>query len=64
MLGLRLDEPLVLEPVADAVDEAGLERMERLGLATVTHRGGTNTEIALTPRGRLLGDGVTAEILT
>jgi oxygen-independent coproporphyrinogen III oxidase len=63
MLGLRLDEPLPLEPVAGAVDEAGLERMERLGLATVTHRDGADTAISLTRRGRLLGGGVTAEIL-
>jgi oxygen-independent coproporphyrinogen III oxidase len=63
MLGLRLDEPLVLEPVAAAVDEAGLERMQRLGLATVTHPGVSKAAISLTRRGRLLGGGVTAQIL-
>jgi oxygen-independent coproporphyrinogen-3 oxidase len=63
MLGLRLDEPLVLAPVAAAVDEAGLERMERLGLATVTQRGASGRSISLTRRGRLLGGGVTAELL-
>ena len=63
MLGLRLDEPLVLGPVVTAVDEAGLERMQRLGLATVTERGGSGLSITLTRRGRLLGGGVTAELL-
>jgi len=63
MLGLRLDEPLVLGPVAAAVDEAGLERMRRLGLATVTQRGASGRSISLTRRGRLLGGGVTAELL-
>jgi oxygen-independent coproporphyrinogen-3 oxidase len=62
MLGLRLDEPLLLSPVADAVDPVGLERVERLGLATVS-RGGELAEVTLTRRGRLLGGGVTAEIL-
>jgi oxygen-independent coproporphyrinogen-3 oxidase len=62
MLGLRLDEPLQLGPVAPAVDAGGLERMKRLGLATVTG-GGAGTSISLTRRGRLLGGGVTAEIL-
>ncbi len=62
MLGLRLDEPLVLEPVAAVVDRAALERMERLGLANVMRRGESDT-ITLTRRGRLLGGGVTAEIL-
>jgi oxygen-independent coproporphyrinogen-3 oxidase len=58
MLGLRLDEPLTLAGLEDAVDAAGLERMERLGLAE--RRNGI---LALTSRGRFLGDGVTAELL-
>jgi len=62
MLGLRLDEPLVLGPLARALDMTGLKRMERLGLATVGHGVGEDT-LALTRRGRLLGGGVTAEIL-
>jgi len=62
MLGLRLDEPLVLGPVAAAVDDLALERMESLGLASVSRRAGPAT-ISLTRRGRLLGGGVTAEIL-
>jgi putative oxygen-independent coproporphyrinogen III oxidase len=63
MLGLRLDEPLVLAPVAAAIDAVGLRRMERLGLAHVSGRPDRAT-ISLTPRGRLLGGGVTAEILS
>jgi putative oxygen-independent coproporphyrinogen III oxidase len=63
MLGLRLDEPLVLGPVAAAVDADGLERMQQLGLATVTDRGASEASISLTRRGRLLGGAVTAELL-
>ncbi len=58
MLGLRLDEPLVLAEVQHAVDPDELGRLERLGLAE--RRG---DRIALTARGRFLGDGVTAALL-
>jgi coproporphyrinogen III oxidase-like Fe-S oxidoreductase len=58
MLGLRLDEPLVFEAVEQTIDLRALGRLERLGLA---ERRGTG--IALTPRGRFLGDAVTAELL-
>lgn len=54
MLGLRLDEPLAL----DGIDRGALERVEALGLARVDQ--GT---IALTDRGRFLGDAVTAELV-
>ena len=54
MLGLRLDEPLALE----GIDRSALERVEALGLARVGH--GT---VALTDRGRFLGDAVTAEVV-
>ena len=60
MLGLRLDEPLTLDPaLAGALDSRGLARMERLGLAV---RGEHGT-LALTERGRFLGGGVTVELL-
>jgi putative oxygen-independent coproporphyrinogen III oxidase len=62
MLGLRLDQPLPLAPVVAAVDTAALARMERLGLASVGGRPDEAT-VSLTRRGRLLGGGVTAEIL-
>jgi oxygen-independent coproporphyrinogen-3 oxidase len=58
LLGLRLDEPLPLAGLGDAVDPDGLARVERLGLAV---RSGET--VALTARGRLLGGGVTAELV-
>jgi len=58
MLGLRLDEPLPLAGLRQALDPAGLERVEQLGLAERSE--GT---LALTQRGRFLGGGVTAELL-
>lgn len=60
MLGLRLDEPLRLAGLAPALDAEGLDRMTRLGLASVSPDGDS---LALTPRGRHLGGGVTAELL-
>jgi putative oxygen-independent coproporphyrinogen III oxidase len=62
LLGLRLDEPLALRGLGDAVDSAALERLERLGLAERRRSDGGET-LALTPRGRFLGGGVTAELL-
>jgi oxygen-independent coproporphyrinogen III oxidase len=59
MLGLRLDEPLLLAGHEPALDVPALERLEALGLA---ERAGRET-LTLTPRGRLLGGGVTAELL-
>ena len=58
LLGLRLDEPLDVRGLESAIDAAELERLSRLGL--VERRG---TAMALTPRGRFLGGGVTARIL-
>jgi oxygen-independent coproporphyrinogen-3 oxidase len=58
MLGLRLDEPLPLAGLEQVLDPAGLARVERLGLAE--RRDGS---LVLTPRGRLVGDGVTAELV-
>ena len=58
MLGLRLDEPVPLAEVADALDPVALDRMERLGLAERRDGG-----LALTTRGRFLGGGVTAELM-
>jgi len=64
MLGLRLDEPLVLADLAPVVNADALARMERLELVA---RGGGEAEsgetLTLTPRGRLLGGGVTVELL-
>jgi oxygen-independent coproporphyrinogen III oxidase len=58
MLGLRLDEPLHVDGLGDVLDEQALGRLERLGL--VDRNGHT---LALTPRGRMLGGGVTADLL-
>jgi oxygen-independent coproporphyrinogen III oxidase len=58
MLGLRLDEPVTVEASRQMLDPAGLERLQRLGL--VTRAGDT---LALTRRGRFLGDDVTATLL-
>jgi len=58
MLGLRLDEPLVLDGAENVLDPDALERLQRLGLA----RADAST-LTLTDRGRFLGGGVTAELL-
>ena len=54
MLSLRLDQPVPVH----GLDPAGLQRVETLGLVRVD--GG---ELALTDRGRFLGDAVTAALL-
>jgi oxygen-independent coproporphyrinogen-3 oxidase len=58
MLGLRLDQPLLLDGLEDALDEPEVDRLADAGL--VVRDGGT---IALTSRGRFLGGGVTARLL-
>ena len=58
MLGLRLDQPLPLAGLDDAVDAGALARLTALGL--VTNGGGA---MSLTRRGRFLGGGVTAELV-
>ena len=63
LLGLRLDEPVVLADVGHAVDVEALARMSGLGLVEVTANG-RGDELRLTRRGRFLGGGVTAELLS
>ena len=58
MLGLRLDEPLRLSDVNEAIDTDALARLRRLELVETVGSG-----MRLTPRGRRLGGGVTAELL-
>jgi oxygen-independent coproporphyrinogen-3 oxidase len=58
MLGLRLDEPVRLADVSDAIDGQALARLKRLELVDASA-----SELRLTPRGRRLGGGVTAELL-
>jgi len=47
---------------APGIDPKALERLERLGLARLASSPG-GRELTLTPRGRLLGDAVTADLL-
>jgi oxygen-independent coproporphyrinogen III oxidase len=63
LLGLRLDEPLALAGLDDALDPDGLARMERLGLAERLDGEHGRDQLTLTPRGRLLGGAVTVELL-
>jgi oxygen-independent coproporphyrinogen-3 oxidase len=58
MLGLRLDEPLDVDGLGDALDPDALERLTMLGLVA---RDGEL--LRLTERGRFLGGAVTAELL-
>jgi oxygen-independent coproporphyrinogen-3 oxidase len=58
MLGLRLDEPVALAVVGDALDAAALRRLQVFGLAERRADG-----LVLTERGRFLGGGVTAELI-
>jgi putative oxygen-independent coproporphyrinogen III oxidase len=62
MLGLRLDEPLPLAGLQDALDDQAIARLERFGLAARAGADGEET-LTLTERGRFLGGGVTAEVL-
>ncbi len=62
MLGLRLDEPVLLSTVGAVVDPAGLERMVRGGLAETSGKG-RDAALTLTRRGRFLADAVTAELV-
>ncbi len=63
MLGLRLDQPLALGSIADAVDRDAAERLAAGGLVELTGDLGGTATVALTRRGRFLGGGVTVELL-
>jgi putative oxygen-independent coproporphyrinogen III oxidase len=60
MLGLRLDEPLVLGELAAVVDASAVSRLELLGLV---RSDADRQTLALTSHGRFLGGGVTADLL-
>jgi oxygen-independent coproporphyrinogen-3 oxidase len=62
LLGLRLDEPVGLEAVAEALDRDAASRLAALGLVELGPSGDGHT-LTLTRRGRFLGGGVTAELL-
>ena len=59
LLGLRLDQPLRLAGLDGALDRGAVERLESYGLVEAT-----GDTLALTQRGRFLGGGVTAELLS
>jgi putative oxygen-independent coproporphyrinogen III oxidase len=58
MLGLRLDEPFALNGEDRLLDRNAVERLAQFGLLDRSA-----DELTLTRRGRLLGGGVTAELL-
>ena len=60
LLGLRLDEPVELAAIGDAIDAQALERLTGQGLV---ERVDGDSAIRLSRRGRLLGGGVSAELL-
>ena len=63
MLGLRLDEPVEIGRLEDALDVHALERLEELGLAGRLSGASGERLLALTRRGRFLGGAVTSELL-
>ena len=62
MLGLRLDEPLLLRSVAGVLDSRAVAKLEDRGLVEVRAENGRST-LVLTRRGRFLGGGVTAALM-
>jgi coproporphyrinogen III oxidase-like Fe-S oxidoreductase len=58
MLGLRLDEPLALDGLAEALDEGEVHRLGRHGL--LREEAGT---LVLSRRGRMVANDVTACLL-
>jgi oxygen-independent coproporphyrinogen-3 oxidase len=64
MLGLRLDEPLDLAELGGVVDADALTRLQQLGLVRSELTRNGERMLALTSRGRFLGGGVTADLLS
>ena len=62
MLGLRLDQPFPLAGFGGTLDRAALVRMQALELVVQSGEG-EDSALALTPRGRFVGDGVAAELI-
>jgi coproporphyrinogen III oxidase-like Fe-S oxidoreductase len=63
MLGLRLDEPLEVTELMSVVDADAVLRLQQLGLVRRELDAAGSPTLALTPRGRFLGGGVTADLL-
>ncbi len=64
LLGLRLDQPVELDQVNGALDRDAAERLAALGLVEIGSNGSGTGTLTLTRRGRFLGGGVTAELLS
>ena len=62
LLGLRLDEPLPLADVEDALDRDAAVRLAAGGLVELGAPG-SDGNVALTKRGRFLAGGVSAELM-
>ena len=62
LLGLRLDEPLLVADVESALDLDAMDRLAAGGLLELVSSNGSST-LSLTRRGRFLGGGVTAELM-
>ena len=63
LLGLRLDEPLALGGLEEAIDADALVRLTELGLAERRRTERGSPALALTRRGRFVGGRVTADLL-
>jgi oxygen-independent coproporphyrinogen-3 oxidase len=63
LLGLRLDEPLRVAGLDEAIDRDALARLARMGLAEQTRTSDGAVALALTARGRFVGGAVTADLL-
>jgi putative oxygen-independent coproporphyrinogen III oxidase len=63
LLGLRLDEPVAVAGLGDALDRGAAERLAARGLVELSANG-RGEEIRLTRHGRFLGCAVTAELMT
>lgn len=61
LLGLRLDEPLAVAGLGDALDETAVERLVSGGLVSRVEAG---AGLTLSRRGRFLGGAVTAELVS
>jgi oxygen-independent coproporphyrinogen-3 oxidase len=63
MLGLRLDEPLVLGDDVAVIDRTALARLRDGGLIETGYGADGRETVRLTTRGRFLGGAVTADLL-
>jgi oxygen-independent coproporphyrinogen-3 oxidase len=63
LLGLRLDEPVPLQAVEDALDQPAAERLLARGLVELVDNG-DGPSVSLTRRGRFLAGGVAVELMT